>query len=86
MGNQVFLGIGVNPEICGKGYGTQMLCQIDGVVKELFGDKKLYLEVRIWNHRAIACYQKAGFQIVGEAFRQNMNLGEDEYYRMEKGE
>lgn len=62
-----------------------MLCQIDGVVKELFGDKKLYLEVRTWNHRAIACYQKAGLQIVREAFRQNMHLGEDEYYRMEKG-
>lgn len=80
----VFLGIGVNPLCCGQGYGTQMLLQIETVVKELFGGKKLYLEVRTWNKRAIHCYQKAGFQIVGDAFKQNVHLGEDEYYRMEK--
>ena len=50
--------------------------------RRLFPGKPLYLEVRTWNTRAVRCYQKAGFRIVGEPLRQTTSLGEGLFYRM----
>ena len=63
---QVFLGIGVAPDLCGKGYGQKPIC----------------LEVRCRNKRAVACYQKSGFCIEGETFEQTTPMGPGLFYRM----
>ena len=81
---QVFIGIGVKPELCSKGYGQRILHETYRVCKELYPDKSLYLEVRTWNVRAICCYQKAGFEIVGEPFAQRTGSGMGIFYRMVK--
>ena len=50
---EVFFGIGVRPDACGRGYGQQMTkaaCDLSG---RLFPGKPLYLEVRTWNARAV---------------------------------
>lgn len=79
---EVFFGIGVNPECCGKGYGQQMTKTAWEISRTLFPEKRLYLEVRTWNNRAVRCYQKAGFQIVGEPICQVTSIGEGTFYHM----
>lgn len=81
---EVFIGIGVNPELCGRGYGRRILQHAYRISKERYPDKPLYLEVRTWNKRAVRCYQSAGFQIDGEAFEQTTGIGKGLFYRMIK--
>ena len=82
--SEVFIGIGVKPELCSKGYGQRILHETYQISKELYPDKPLYLEVRTWNERAIRCYQKVGFEIVGEPFKQRTGSGLGTFYRMIK--
>lgn len=78
----VFVGIGVSPDLCNKGYGRQILTLVRQIAAQLYPNKPLYLEVRCWNRRAIACYQRAGFCIKGEAFEQTTPMGKGSFYRM----
>lgn len=82
--NQVFVGIGVKPEFCNKRYGQCILQETCRISKELYPDKQLYLEVRTWNKRAICCYQKEGFEIEGESFKQQTGSRVGVFYRMIK--
>lgn len=79
---KVFIGIGVNPDLCGRHYGRQMLLAAYDISKTLYPDKPLYLEVRTWNTRAIKCYEKAGFRIDGEAYELTTGIGTGTFYRM----
>lgn len=79
---EIFIGIGVAPNICGHGYGQKMLQIAQTISKNLYPAKPLYLEVRTWNQRAITCYQKAGFTIDGDAFTEETMLGTGHFYRM----
>lgn len=42
---EVFIGIGVNPVLCGKHYGRRMLEEAYRISKSLYPEKPLYLEV-----------------------------------------
>ena len=79
---EVFFGIGVSPDDCGRGYGQQMAGTACALSKTLFPGKPLYLEVRTWNARAIRCYEKAGFRIEGDPVRQTTSAGEGLFCRM----
>lgn len=79
---EVFIGIGVSPDICGKGYGQKILQIAHSISKTLYPNKPMYLEVRTWNKRAIACYQKAGFKIDGQEFDQQTMSGAGHFFRM----
>ena len=79
---EVFFGIGVRPDLCGRGFGwqmTQAACELSG---KLFPGKSLYLEVRTWNTRAVRCYEKAGFRIAGEPIHQTTAAGDGVFYHM----
>lgn len=79
---EVFFGIGANPNCCGRGYGQLMTRTAREISRSLFPGKPLYLEVRTWNTRAVRCYEKAGFHIVGEPIRQTTSAGEGVFYHM----
>ncbi len=79
---EVFFGIGVNPDDCGRGYGQQMAKTACALSGSLFPGKPLYLEVRTWNTRAVKCYEKAGFRIAGAPIYQTTSAGEGVFYRM----
>lgn len=79
-----FVGIGVRPDICGKGYGTKILGEVCKIAKAKNPFKPLYLVVRTWNRRAVRCYEKAGFTIDGEPFEQTTGAGKGTFYRMIK--
>lgn len=81
---EVFIGIGVNPELCGKHYGQKMLLKAYEISKKRYPDKPLYLEVRTWNKRAVTCYERAGFSIDGEAYELTTGIGQGTFYRMIK--
>ncbi len=81
---EVFVGIGVHPEFCNKGYGKEILREAVSISAELYPHKILCLEVRSWNKRAIKCYQSAGFTIDGEAYEKITPIGKGEFYRMIK--
>ncbi len=81
---EVFIGIGVNPALCGKHYGRQMLLMAYAISKELYPNKPLYLEVRTWNARAVKCYEKAGFHIDGKPYELTTGIGTGTFYRMVK--
>lgn len=80
--SEVFFGIGVRPDCCGRGYGQQMTRLACGLSQTLFPGKPLYLEVRTWNQRAVRCYEKARFHIVGEPIRQTASIGKGTFYHM----
>ena len=79
---EVFFGIGVRPDACGGGYGQQMTRAACDLSHSLFPGKPLYLEVRTWNRRAVRCYEKAGFCIVGAPIRQTTHAGDGVFYHM----
>ena len=84
-GFEVFLGVGVNPAFCDQGYG-QKICHIARNLSHKFHEgKKLYLEVRTWNKRAVECYKKAGFHIVGDEIKRTNPIGEGLFYHMTEG-
>lgn len=58
---------------------TKTACEIS---RSLFPGKPLYLGVRTWNTRAVRCYEKARFHIVGEPIRQTTSAGEGVFYHM----
>lgn len=80
--NEVFLGVGVRPDCCGHGLGQKIIRLAAARAAELYPGKMLYLEVRTWNHRAIRCYEKAGFVRQGAPFEQKTPSGEGLFYRM----
>lgn len=81
---EVFIGIGIKPDLCNKHYGQSILKETYAISKSLYPDKPLYLEVRTWNKRAVNCYLKAGFEIDGEPFEQKTGSGVGIFYRMVK--
>ena len=79
---EVFIGIGVNPNCCSKGYGQQMLEIAYAISKQFYPTKPLYLEVRDWNKRAIRCYEKAEFTKDGLPYQLETKIGSGIFYRM----
>ena len=79
---EVFLGIGVHPDLCSKGYGTAIIQDCCRISEELYPGKPIYLVVRTWNKRAIRCYEKAGFVVDGDTFEIKTYSGIGTFYRM----
>lgn len=79
---EVFFGIGVNPDYCNQGYGTQICKTACNISHQLYPEKPVCLEVRIWNIRAVKCYKNAGFRIIGKPITKRTPNGEGAFYRM----
>lgn len=76
------LGLGLKPELCGLGLGDEFIKHILNLCKELHPNKKIVLDVRTFNIRAIKCYQKAGFKIV-DTIKLITPTGMDDFVKME---
>ena len=62
--NTIYLGIGLKPNLTGKGLGKRVLTASIEQVLLNYPNHKLMLEVRSWNIRAIKCYAAVGFKEV----------------------
>ncbi len=80
-GTEVFLGIGIHPDLCSKGYGSRVIRLAVQESRHLYGTKAVYLDVREWNHRAVKCYFSAGFRI-REKLEQETYAGSGSFLRM----
>lgn len=57
------LGIGLRPDLCGKGYGHLLVRTIAEEARRRKPHHEIDLEVLTWNARAIASYAKSGFAV-----------------------
>lgn len=78
----VFFGIGVHPQACSRGVGTAITREAIAIAKQRWPHKPLYLEVRTWNQRAVACYERAGF-VITKKVQLTTQLGPGLFYHME---
>lgn len=83
---KLYLAIGVKPSCCNHGYGQQMLNIICDLAKQQYPNENIYLEVRTWNKRAIHCYEKVGFRIVGKPYLHLFSTGPVLFYEMMKNQ
>ena len=75
----VMIGIGLEPDMCGKGLGREVVEL--GLLKsnEIYNGKKVILMVKEFNERAKKCYIKSGFKLVNN----NFTVAGEKYLTME---
>jgi ribosomal-protein-alanine N-acetyltransferase len=84
QGDVVDVGIGLRPELTGRGLGESFLrAQLDYATGE-WRPVTFRLFVAAWNERAIRLYERLGFSEVGRETRHFELVGEHEFIRMER--
>lgn len=78
----VSIGVGLKPSLCGQGLGSTIMEIIKQQCAAKYEGKKIVLEVRSFNGRAIRCYKKAGFSI-SDIYKKETPLGFGEFLKME---
>ena len=67
------MGVRIHPDFCDKGVGTRAM-RLLGLWALRQGLNSLRLDVSALNVRAVRCYEKAGFEITGELWRDAQDL------------
>ena len=78
----VLVGLGLKPSLCGQGLGDMLMELLKNECKNKYDNKKIALEVRSFNKRAIKCYKKSGFEIT-DVYQKDTLIGSDEFIKME---
>lgn len=73
------VGIGMRPDLTGKGYGSIFFLFVLQMVFQSYPDQIYRLTVACFNERAIKLYQKLGFQI-----QSQFSNGKDAFFTMVK--
>ena len=81
-GEYILVGVGLKPSICGNGLGSILMKLLKNECFRRFNNKKIVLEVRSFNKRAIKCYEKAGFTAV-DSYERNTLIGSAIFIKME---
>jgi ribosomal-protein-alanine N-acetyltransferase len=82
-GGTVELGLGLRPDLTGKGLGLGFVqAGVDHAVTVL-GASEVTLAVAAFNRRAITVYERAGFRAV-ERYRHETNGGVHDFVRMSR--
>lgn len=82
-GDIAYIGIGLKPSFCGKGYGKNIMNLLIEECKRKFPNNTIGLEVRSFNKRAINCYRNVGFKIKEKYTKKTFDNSVDEFYYME---
>jgi RimJ/RimL family protein N-acetyltransferase len=77
------IGLGLRPDLTGRGLGGEFLrCGLD-FARERFAPQRIVLNVAAFNERAIAVYERAGFRRTGRHVRTFARWGEVPFIEME---
>lgn len=79
---QIEIGLGLRPDLTGKGYGKEFLEMLLEYISLNYEKKKIVLSVAAFNSRAIRLYEKCGFKRI-KSFSQTTNGSIYEFIKME---
>lgn len=65
------IGLGMRPDLCGRGLGYEFIIKGIEFAKALFGVDRLRLTVADFNERAVRVYERAGFKKMMDFNRTN---------------
>ncbi len=83
-GELVEVGIGLRPELTGRGRGESFLSAQLAYAAETWHPTAFRLFVAAWNERAIRLYERLGFREVGRETRRFELVGEHEFVQLER--
>lgn len=83
IGNDIEIGLGLRPDMCGKGTGRGFLEQILTYVYDKYSFENCILSVAEFNQRAIKVYRSCGFED-GEITLRNTNGGQYAFLTLKK--
>ena len=61
-GDHIMLGLGLRPDLCGRGLGQELVSLALDTARSLYGGMPVRLDVRDFNLRARKCYERMGFR------------------------
>jgi ribosomal-protein-alanine N-acetyltransferase len=82
-GETLEVGLGLHPELTGRGRGGAFLQAGLEYARERFAPREFTLSVACFNRRAIAVYERAGFAVV-RTFTHRTNGGDWEFVEMRR--
>ena len=83
--SEIEIGLGLRPDLCGKGIGKDFVYQIVKYIETHYTYSKLIMKVASFNQRAIKVYRQCGFKVCG-SIEQHSNGGVYSFTVMEKRE
>jgi [ribosomal protein S18]-alanine N-acetyltransferase len=61
----VDIGVGMRPDLVGRGLGSAFGALVLGYIRDMCGDRPLRAVVQSWNERSLRLSQRLGFGVVG---------------------
>jgi ribosomal-protein-alanine N-acetyltransferase len=71
-GDDVFYGLGLRPDLTGRGLGLEFVQAGVALARERFGRRRIILDVAEFNERAMKVYERAGFRVTGQHLRDGV--------------
>ena len=84
-GEAVELGLGLRPDLTGRGLGDEFFRSGVDFVRSRHPGRPVVLNVAAFNERAITVYERAGFRETGRHVRSFDRWGDVEFVEMEEG-
>ena len=82
-GDVVGIGVGLRPDLTGRGFGLECLEQGLAYARARFAPRRFRLGVAMFNERAIKVYERAGF-VTTRSFMHETNGGLFSFVEMER--
>ena len=85
-GDAVFYGLGLRPDLTGRGLGREFVDAGIAFARSRLGARRIVLDVAAFNERALKVYERAGFRQTGRHRKAFNYWGEVEFIDMELSE
>jgi ribosomal-protein-alanine N-acetyltransferase len=83
-GDALFYGLGLRPDLTGRGLGADFVRAGLDFAREQYAPKRFVLDVAAFNDRARIVYERAGFRVSGRKIRRFEGWGDVEFVDMER--
>jgi ribosomal-protein-alanine N-acetyltransferase len=82
----VFYGLGLRPDLTGRGFGLEFVTTGITFARSRFGPCRIVLDVAEFNERALKVYERVGFRRTGNRLRDFGERGQIPFVDMELAE